>query len=132
MKLSLLTLAFLVAQIPKNSATGIWQESSSGSKYEIRQNGQNLQIKLVPGSNPKFLQYDVALKNQQEVNTYKGSGTFVAKMESGKECKFETEWQFVVVSPERILGMTTRILADKNTCEIKEKSQTQLDLKKQK
>jgi len=132
MKLSLLALVLLVAQIPKNNATGVWQESNSGSKYEIHQNGQNVQVKLVAGSNPKFLQYEVALKNQDEVNTYKGTGTFVAKMESGKECKFETEWQFVVVSSERILGTTTRVLADKNTCAIKEKSQTQLDLKKQK
>src|SRR5437588_8682068 len=97
MKLSVLALTLLLAQIPKNNATGIW-ESSSGAKYEIRQNGVNLQVKLVPGSNRKYVQYEVALKSQDEVNTYKGTGTFVAKMESGKECKFDTEWEFVIVS----------------------------------
>ena len=131
MKLPFLTLLLLLAQVPKNNANGIW-ESTSGSRYEIRQNGQNLQVKLVPGSNPKYMQYEVTLKNQDEINTYKGTGTFVAKMESGKECKFETEWTLVVVSAERILGDSTNIVADKNTCEIKEKSQGQLDLKKKK
>jgi hypothetical protein len=131
MKLSLLALALLLAQIPKNNANGIW-ESASGARYEIRQNGQNLQVKLVQGSSPKYMQYEVTLKNQDEINTYKGSGNFVAKMEGGKECKFETQWTLVVVSAERILGDSTNIVADKNTCEIKEKNQGQLDLKKKK
>jgi len=131
MKLSLLALVFLLAQIPKNSANGIW-ESTSGTRYELRQNGPNLQVKLVPGSNPKYVQYEVSLKNQDEINTYKGTGSFVAKMEGGKECKFETEWTLVVVSAERILGDSTNIVADKNTCEIKQKNQGQLDLKKKK
>ena len=131
MKLSLLALALLLAQIPKNNASGIW-ESASGSRYEIKHNGETLQVTLVPGSSPKYLQYEVNLKHQDEINTYKGNGTFVAKMESGKECKFETQWTLVVVSAERSLGDSTNIIADKNTCEIKEKSQGQLDLKKKK
>jgi len=53
-------------------------------------------------------------------------------MEGGKECKFDTEWQFVVVSPDRIIGVTSGITADKNSCEIKQKDQLQLDLKKKK
>ena len=72
------------------------------------------------------------IKFIHEVNTYKGTGSFVAKMESGKECKFETEWHFVVVSPERIIGASTNITADKNTCEIRRKDQAQLELKKTK
>ena len=131
MKLSILALALLLAQIPKNNPNGIW-ESTSGVQYEIRQSGANLEVKLVPGSNPKYVQYDVTLKNQDEINSYKGTGTFVAKMEGGKECKFETEWQMVVVSQNRILGTTTGIQADKNTCAVKEKNQAQLDLKKKK
>jgi len=124
-------LILLLTQIPKNNATGVW-ESNSGARYEIRQNGSDLQVKLVPGSNPKYVQYDVTLKNQDEINSYKGTGTFVAKMEGGKECKFDTEWQLVVVAPDRILGVTTGVQADKNTCAIKEKDQAQLDLKKKK
>jgi hypothetical protein len=51
-------------------------------------------------------------------------------MESGKECKFDTEWMFVVVTPDRIIGSATGIQADKNTCKVMEKNQVQLDLKK--
>ena len=130
MKIVALVLALLVAQkVPRNDPNGTW-ESSTGSKYELRLNGSNLQVKLVPGSNSKYIIYDVTLKNQEEINSYKGAGTFVAKMEGGKECKFETEWQLVVVSADRILGATTGVLADKETCAIKEKNQVQLDLKK--
>jgi len=130
-KLFALALTLLLAQIPKHNPNGIWQ-ADTGSQFEMRLTGSNVQVKIVPGSNPKFIRYDVDLKNQGEINTYKGTGTFIAKMESGKECKFETEWLFVVVSPERILGATTEILADKNTCAIKERNQVQLDLKKKK
>jgi len=132
MKLFALALALLVAQkVPKNDPNGLWL-ADSGSQYELHLNGANLQVKLVSGSNPKFLSYEVTLTNQDEINTYKGTGTFVAKMEGGKECKFETEWQLVVVSPDRILGGATGILADSKTCAIKEKNQLQLDLKKKK
>ena len=131
MKLVVLALSLLLSQIPKHDPNGIW-EAATGSQFDIRLTGSNLHVKLVPGSNPKFLQYEVDMKNQDEVNTYKGTGSFVAKMESGKECKFETEWQFVVVSPERIIGASTNITADKNTCEIRRKDQTQLELKKTK
>ena len=130
MKIVALILTLLVAQkVPRNDPNGTW-ESSTGSKYELRLNGSNLQVKLVPGSNSKYIIYDVTLKNQEEINSYKGAGTFVAKMEGGKECKFETEWQLVVVSADRILGATSGVLADKETCAIKEKNQVQLDLKR--
>jgi hypothetical protein len=133
MKLLALALALLFAQkVPKNDPNGMWL-ADSGSQYELHLNGANLQVRMVPGSNPKFLSYEVTLRNQEEINTYKGTGTFVAKMEgTGKECKFETEWQVVVVSPDRILGAATGILADKQTCAIREKNQLQLDLKKKK
>jgi hypothetical protein len=38
----------------------------------------------------------------------------------------------LVVTPDRILGSTTGVQADKNTCAIKEKNEAQLDLKKKK
>src|SRR5262245_2231679 len=98
--LSLILTLLISQQIPKYNPNGIWQ-SDSGSQYEIRLSGSDLQAKIVPGSNPKFLQYEVQMKNQEETNTYKGNGFFLAKMDGGKECKFETEWQFVVVSPDR-------------------------------
>jgi hypothetical protein len=93
-------------------------------------NGSDLHVQLVEGSNPKYVSYDVELKNQEEANTYKGTGTFVAKLDSGKECKFETEWQLIVVGPNRILGKTTNIVPDPKTCAIKDRSETGLDLKK--
>jgi hypothetical protein len=131
MKFIPIFFAMLVTQIPKYSPNGIW-ESGSGSQYELRLDGSDLHVRLVPGSNPRFLQYEVDAKNQEEVNTYKGTGFFVAKMKSGKECKLTTEWQLVVVSPERILGITTSVTADPDTCEVIEKGQSQLDLKKKK
>jgi hypothetical protein len=126
-----LALALLQVPVPKNNPSGTWQ-ADSGSAYEIRQNGTDVKVALVAGSNPKFKSYEVTLTNQSEANTYKGAGTFIAKMESGKECKFTTEWMFVVVSPDRIIGTATGIDADKNTCEIKQRPQLQLDLKKKK
>src|SRR6266404_2580612 len=131
MKFTVLVLALLAAQGPKNDPSGVWV-ADTGSQYAIHQDGAGVQVTLVPGSNPKFLKYDVALKSQQEINTYKGTGTFTAKMEGGKECKFDTEWMFVVVTPDRILGSTTNIVADSKTCAIRQKNQLQLDLKKKK
>lgn len=131
MKLSVLALTLLLTQIPKHSPIGIWA-ADTGSQFEIRETGGNVEVKLVPGTNPKFIRYEVTLKNQEEINTYKGTGSFVAKMEGGKQCMFDTEWTFVVVSPDRIIGVASDIFADKNTCVVKEKNQVQLDLKKKK
>lgn len=131
MKVMFLALALLLAQVPKHDPNGVWV-SESGAQYEIHQDGSSVQVKLIPGSNPKFLQYEVALKNQEEINTYKGAGSFIAKMEGGKECKFTTDWMFIVVTPERILGSSTGVIADSKTCAVKEKNQVQLDLKKKK
>lgn len=120
----------LAAQVPKNDPNGIW-EAETGSKFNLRLSGADLRVEIVEGSNPRFLKYEVNLKNQQEdVNSYKGTGYFVAKMQNGKECKFETEWQLVVVAPSRIIGATSNIIPDPNTCEAKERTQVQLDLRK--
>ena len=130
MKWSALFLALFVAQqIPHYSPEGIW-ESQSGSQYEMRLEGSDLHVKIVPGSNAKFLQYQVEMKTEGEINSYRGTGFFVAKMDSGKECKFDTEWRIVVVSTNRIIGVGTNIDADKDTCAIINKSQSQIDLKK--
>jgi hypothetical protein len=124
-----LALVFWTAQVHKYDPNGTW-ESESGSQYAMTLRGSDLHVQLVDGSNPKFLKYEVDLKNQDEPNTYKGTGTFVAKLESGKECKFETEWQLIVVAANRILGKTTNIVPDPETCAVKEKSEAGLDLKK--
>ena len=127
----MLVLSLLSAQVPKNNPNGVW-EAETGSQFQMRLNGKDLHVNIVPGSNPKFIQYEVDLKNEDEINTYSGKGFFVAKMEGGKECKFPTEWRFIIVSPERILGISSNIVADSKTCEIKQKAQSQLDLKKSK
>ena len=126
----ILTLLF-VQQIPKNNPNGVW-EASSGSQYEMRLNGSNLEVKIVPGSNKKFLEYELSMKVEEEVNTYSGTGFFVAKMEGGKECKLPTEWRFIVVSSDRIVGSVSNVIADQKTCEVKQKSEIQLDLKRKK
>ena len=129
MKLFVLALTLVMAQVPKFAPNGTW-EAETGSRYNIQTKGSDLEVKIVPGSNPKFLQYTLLLKNEGEPNTYKGAGSFVAKMDSGKQCKFDIEWRFIVVAPNRIIGSATNIDADKNTCAIKAKTQVQLDLKK--
>ncbi len=126
-----LTLALLLTQIPKYNPNGRW-EASTGTQFDLRLEGSDLHVKLVPGSNPKFLEYQLETKNQGEINSYKGTGSFTAKMEGGKECTFPTEWTVVMVSPERIIGIASNIIADQKTCEIKEKSEIQLDLTKKK
>ena len=124
-----LGLVLLAAQIPKNDPNGIW-ESESGSKYSLKLSGSDLHVQILEGSNPRFLKYEVDLKSQSEVNTYKGTGYFIAKLENGKECKFETDWEFIVVTPDRILGSSTNIVPDSQTCAIKQRGRTMLDLKK--
>jgi hypothetical protein len=132
--LLVMVAALVLAQIPKNDPTGFWQAESGsklGSKYSMKLTGSDLEVSLVPNSNPKYVDYHVNLKLQEEdVNTYKGTGFFIAKMETGKECKFETEWQLTVVQAGKILGSTTSVVADSNTCEVREKTLTRLDLTK--
>ena len=124
----------VLGQIPKNDPNGVWQAetgSKVGSRFTMKLNGSDLDVTIVPKSNPRYIDYHVALKVQEEdPNTYKGTGYFVAKMETGKECKFETDWQLTVVQSAKILGSTTSVVADSTTCEIKDKTLVRLDLTK--
>src|ERR1041385_5008604 len=125
----LFALLLQAVAIPKNNPNGTWQ-SVSGTQFILRLNGPDLTVRLVPGSNPRYVQYEVNLKNdEKEVNTYSGKGFFVAKREN-KECRFETEWSFIVVSDERIIGRSTNIVPDWDTCTAKETGDAELDLKK--
>jgi len=130
-----LLISFLIqasSQIPKNNPNGVW-ESASGTQYELRLNGEDLSVRLVPGTNARFVSYDVDLKNSKdETNTYVGKGFLVAKVTDDKQCKFEMEWQLTVVTLDRILGATSNIVPDPETCTVKEKTQSQLDLKRKK
>ena len=121
----------MLAQVPKHDPTGVWQ-AETGSKYNMKLTGSDVKVMIVPNSNPKYLQYEVnlTLLKDVDVNTYKGTGFFVAKMQTGKECKVDTEWQFTVVQPGRIFGSATNVTVDSNTCEVKEKDQVRLDLKR--
>ena len=134
MKSLALILTLLLSQevrIQKNNPDGVWV-ADTGSQYEMHLTGSDLRVKLVPGSNPKFLQYELDLKNEQDINTYSGKGFFVAKMETGKECRLSTEWRLVIVSTDRIIGNATNVTADSQTCEVKETTQVLLDLSKKK
>ena len=132
MKTALIFLVSLLTaqvQIPKNDPTGIW-ESTSGTQYALRlTGGDTLTIRLVPGTSTTYTSYEVDLKvSPDEVNTYNGKGFFVAKVKEGKECRFETEWLVIVIQQSRILGNTTNIAPDPETCAVKEKSQVGLDM----
>jgi hypothetical protein len=134
MKSLTLILTLLFSQeirIPKNNPDGVWS-AATGSQFEMQLSGSDLHVKLVPGSNPRFLQYELDLMNEKEVNTYSGKGFFVAKMETGKECKLSTEWRFVVVSSDRIVGTATNVTADGQTCAVKDTTQVPIDLTRKK
>src|SRR3989442_2326614 len=118
-------------QAPKNDPNGIWQ-TDTGSKYELRLTGKDLHVKIVPGSNPKFLQYEVDLKNEEEANTYSGQGFFVAKMNGGKECKFPTEWRFIFVSTHHNLRIFFKMKADSQNSDGYEKKKIKNKIKKKK
>lgn len=131
MKSALAIVLFLfTAQIKKNDPNGTWVSEPSGTQYTLTLKGSELHVEMVEGSNPRFTKYEVTLKNQDEVNTYKGSGYFVAKLEDGKECKFDTEWLVIVVATNTIVGSTSNIVPDSKTCTAKERTQAGLDLKK--
>ena len=124
-----LGLFLITSQIPKNNPNGVW-EAETGSKFNLQLSGSDLKVQIVDGSNPRYLKYELSLTNQEEANTYQGKGYFIAKLQDGKECRFDTEWQIIIVSPDRILGSASNIVPIPGTCEIKEKSQIQVDLKK--
>src|SRR5215467_5217607 len=129
-------LLMIVQAIPKHDPTGVWQ-AESGSKYAMKLTGNDLKVAIVPDSNPRYLQYQVDLTLEKDAsgatpdpNTYKGTGFFVAKMQTGKECKVDTEWHLVVVQDGRIFGSATNVVVDSNTCEVREKTEVRLDLKR--
>jgi len=126
----LLLLLFQQAPaIPKYNATGEWG-LDTGTRFNLQLTGSTIKVQLSEGSNPRYLKYEVTLQNQEEVNTYKGSGYFVAKLQNGKECKFDTDWQFIVVNPDRIIGSASAITPDEDTCEVKSKTPAGLDMKR--
>jgi len=96
----------------------------------MKLSGSDLKVKAVPESNPRYLEYELDLKNQEEINTYKGDGHLVAKMQTGKECRFDIEWQMVVVQRDRIVGAATNISANSETCAVEERNMARLDLKR--
>jgi hypothetical protein len=116
-------------QAPKNDPTGVWQPADSSTKFDMKLNGSELKVHLVEGSNPRYLKYDVDLKNTGEVNSYEGTGSFVAKVKD-KECKFETQWKIVVVQAELIAGYMSKIVPDAETCEVVDRGVDLVQLKK--
>ena len=92
---------------------------------------ENLLVKL-EGSNPPYLQYELTLAHSKdEVNTYKGAGFFRATLKSGKECRFETEWEIVIFSEKNIIGSAPRFLEpNPETCTPKEKIADRIELTK--
>ena len=128
MKLTTLLFSLLlVQQTPKNDPNGIWQ-STSGTEYKLELTGSDLKVRLVEGSNPSFLKYEVHLKNHEEANRYKGTGYFLAKLKNGKECRFETEWEILVIEQDKIIGSTSHIVPDPDTCAVKDKSVAAINL----
>ena len=61
---------------------------------------------------------------------YQGNGTFKARLDNGRECEFGTQWSIIVISNDRIMGISTRITPDPETCDIVERGDAQVDLKR--
>jgi hypothetical protein len=123
------------AVVPRFNPNGIW-ESPSGVKYNLRVNGDNLIVKL-EGTNATFLQYELTLKHLRpedtlgDDNRYEGTGFFRAKLKSGKECRFDTKWEIVVIDPKSILGNAPNYLdPDPETCKPKETVGVRIELSK--
>lgn len=116
-------------QAPRNDPEGVWQ-TPSGTKFELKLlSPSDLSVRLVEGSNPVYIKYEVNLKNAGEVNTYEGTGYFIAKVQD-KECRFDTNWKIIVVQPETIVGYLPRIVPEPGTCDIKEQSVDFTQIKK--
>ena len=127
--LVLTALLLIPQQMPKNDPTGLWA-TTSGTEYEIRLAGGDLQVRIVPGSSATYLEYNVELLATDEPNTYDGTGQFKARLQNGRECEFGTKWQLIVVAPDRILGSALQVVPDPETCDILESGNLQLDLQR--
>jgi hypothetical protein len=126
--LFLLVLLSAQVQMPKNDPNGVW-EATTGTKFQLAVSGKDVDVRIVPGTSSTFIEYEMKLKGTDEPNTYQGSGFFVAKRET-KQCKFETNWTIVVVTPDRIVGKADDITPDFNNCTVKDRGSLQLDLTK--
>ena len=126
---TLLLVGFLTLTqlIPKTDPNGIWV-APSGSEFEFTLVGSDIKAHIVPGSNPSFLEYEMDLKGTDEPNTYKGKGRFKAKLQNGKECEFDTEWQIVIVADDKITGVASQIVPDPDTCDIVEVADIPVEL----
>jgi hypothetical protein len=127
--LVLTALLLIPQQIPKNDPNGLWL-ATTGTEYEISLVGTDLQVQIVPGSSSTYLEYTVELMGTEEPNTYNGMGHIKARLQNGRECEFETTWQVIVVTPDRILGSASQIVPDPDTCEVVETGNLQLDLQR--
>ena len=117
------------AQAPRNDPEGVWQ-TESGTKFELKLiTASDLSVRFVEGSNPVYVKYEVNLKNTGEVNTYEGTGYFIAKVQD-RECRYDTNWKIIVVQPETIVGYLSRIVPEPGTCDIKERHEDFTQIKK--
>jgi hypothetical protein len=116
---------------PKNDPNGLWQ-SDTGTKFQLTltDSDSDLRVRLVDGSNPVYVKYEVDLKRtSDDPNIYAGSGYFIAKLKD-KECRFDTSWNIAVVQPDTIAGYISHVVPDPATCEVKDRQDEFTQLKK--
>jgi hypothetical protein len=133
MKSSLFLIAALllaqVKQVPKHDPNGIW-ESDTGTKFAMKLDDESrLAVRLVAGSNAVYVNYDVDLRANGDENAYEGSGFFVARLKD-KECRFDTKWNIIVVQPDLIAGLVSHVVPEAGTCEVKERRDELIQLKR--
>jgi hypothetical protein len=121
----LLLLFAIFPQMPKNDPNGIWEVQ--GLKFEFKLSGANLHVHLVSGADPTLLSYEVDLKNQEEINTYSGKGSLVAKVAENKQCTFDVEWSLIVANQTHIVANIPAVIPQPGTCNVKERVPVQLE-----
>jgi|SRR5579883_900732 len=128
--LAVLLLASLPQKSAQNDPNGTWQ-TDSGTKFELRLTGSDLKVQLVEGSTPLYVKYEVDLKNVGDPNRYEGKGYFVANLQE-KQCRFDTNWRVIVVQPGIIAGFISHVVPDPATCEVRDRTDEFVQLRKTK
>ena len=125
MKALLLLLSLGFTQQTFNPS-GLWEVVDKDTHYRLVRTDTGIHVSL-GADHAQFVEYEVDL-SWTELNSYEGSGYFVALLGDGRECRFDTEWRIVLADPQRILGETSRIVPEQEGCGIAERAESALQL----
>ena len=125
MKALLLLLSLGFTQQTFNPS-GLWEVVDKDTQYRLTRTGTGIHVSL-GADRAQFVEYEVDL-SWTELNSYQGSGYFVARLGDGRECRFETQWRLVVANARRIVGVTSSIVPEEEGCGVAERAESSLQL----